>query len=153
MHIFLKVLTGAAILAASVSSAQAEMGGEFSFWGMGVIPSGSTAGSMTGTACTSGGNSQLCSSVFGYGAAANVYVPVSQNLSFSFDLLHESHKHTDSNFDSATQPALAAASYTSFGVHMVNETNADMPWGGFAFVTNSTFNGSNDPNLPHVGGG
>lgn len=141
-------LAGAAMIAALSTGANAQASGEASIWGMGVFTS---HGVDEGGACGDPGNlsfqGEFCDDVLGGGASLSFYAPLTGNLSVSGDLFFETHG--DTHELPAEQDDDAA--YGHIGFHLTNESNPDMPWGGFTFVAGGENLADNDKAGPVLG--
>lgn len=135
-----------ATVLALTGSAHAEVGAELSFWGMGVFTSN---GTHDGTSSCSAGVNAFCDDVFGYGGAASVYFPLGKGISFSADILHESHADTNDGPSAGN----GQAQYSSLGLHLTRDANPNMPWGGFIFTAIGESNTENDTFGPVFGFG
>lgn len=135
-----------ATFAPAMAAPTSQIGGEFSLWGMGVIP---THGIDDSSACDAGGTEFCSGLVGGYGGQASVYVPLGDTWSFSGDMLTEFHTETNSNANNRDEPAV----YTAIGLHFVNESNPDLIWGGFVFGANGSNHADNDVSGPVIGAG
>ena len=149
MNISLIRLSGTALVTAvsvglsATPSISQEIGGEFSVWGMGVIPTGYVS---DGDGCDDGSES-VCAAVLGWGGSGAVYVPLGQDKSLSFDGMYEFHFETALDVDDRDDSPI----YGSVGVHLTDETNPDMPWGGFVFLASGSNNSDNGTAGPVAG--
>ncbi len=146
MNRFINTLLGATMVTVIATGANAEGArGELSAWGMGVV----VANAYDGGGDCSVGETEFCSDVLGWGAAASAYVPLNGNMSMSTDLFYEYHGESNSQSGSRDEDA----TYGHLGSHLTNESNPDMPWGGFAFMTSGSNHANGDSAGPVLGFG
>lgn len=138
------ILTVAALAVSITTSANAQASGDVSVWGMGVITS---HGKDESDRCDP--NGEFCANVLGWGASASVHTKFSDSYSVSADLFYEFHG--DTNADSGDRND--HASYGHLGVHLINESNPNMPWGGFMFLASGANLADDDSAGPVLGFG
>lgn len=137
-------MTAALLLAggSGASAQQANSGfsapaGSLSVWGQGVL---TTNGRDDGLSCDNGGT-EFCADVLGYGASANLHLPLAAGWSVITDGLFDYHDETNSISSRRNDDAL----YYSFGLHLVNDEGA-APWGLFALIASGE-NHANESDL------